>query len=71
MSCWHAALKQKAIPGPAVVWVCAECGLSAPSVVEVLYMRWRNAECQYEHLRDHLEAKIAPPATASDREEVK
>lgn len=38
MSCEHAVLKLKGVPGPATPLVCAECGIRAESVVEVAFV---------------------------------
>ena len=51
MSCEHASLKLKSVPGPATKLVCAECGIRAESVVEVLYGRWKQSEAEVEAMK--------------------
>lgn len=59
MSCEHAGLKLKAVPGPATVLVCAECGIRAEHVVDALYSRWKQCEAAAGLLNELSQAVLA------------
>ena len=66
MSCEHASLKLKSVPGPATRLVCAECGIRAESVVEILHGRWKQSEAAAGLLNELVGAVLGEPRAWSE-----